>query len=555
MLKFALFAASLLASGQTASAQSPVDAGGQIRQIPPPPERPVIVPDIPDRPRPPERSDGAAGPAVEVRALHISGQSLFSEEELVVASGFVPGSRLTLGELRTLTTRISTFYNDRGYFLAQAYLPAQDISAGSVTIDILEGRYGEVALKNSSNLNDGVARARMAGLNQGDIVSISPLERRLLLLSDLPGITVRSVLAPGGKVGTSDLAVSIEPGRRLTGSVEADNAGNRYTGTYRLGGTIDLNNAAGIGDRLSLRLLASTSDLAYGRVSYQVPVGAMTVGIAYSHLKYGLGREFSNLDADGTADIASAYASYPLIRSREANLYALANLNANWFSDRIGLVSSQSKKRSHTATLGLAGEVHDHLGGGGWTTGSLGWTLGDLDIRNPLDRAADALTARSDGRFSYLQFALARQQTIAGPLSLYGSVRGQLAFDNLDSSEKMELGGAYGVRAYPEGEAYGDEGYIATVEARLMLDSLTGSLPGRLQLIGFVDYGQVDFAHKPWFSERNRTHRSGYGGGLAWFGPDNLVMRGTYATRFGDQQVTSQPDHAGRAWFQIVKLF
>ena len=58
-------------------------------------------------------------------------------------------------------------------------------------------------------------------------------------------------------------------------------------------------------------------------------------------------------------------------------------------------------------------------------------------------------------------------------------MRGQLAFDNLDSSEKMELGGAYGVRAYPEGEAFGDEGYIATAEARLMLDSLTGSLPGR----------------------------------------------------------------------------
>ena len=34
----------------------------------------------------------------------------------------------------------------------------------------------------------------------------------------------------------------------------------------------------------------------------------------------------------------------------------------------------------------------------------------------------------------------------------------------------MELGGAYGVRAYPEGEAFGDTGYIATTEARLMLD-------------------------------------------------------------------------------------
>ncbi len=33
-----------------------------------------------------------------------------------------------------------------------------------------------------------------------------------------------------------------------------------------------------------------------------------------------------------------------------------------------------------------------------------------------------------------------------------------------------------------------------------MLDGLTGSLPGRLQLIGFVDYGQVDYAHDPWLA-------------------------------------------------------
>ena len=119
----------------------------------------------------------------------------------------------------------------------------------------------------------------------------------------------------------------------------------------------------------------------------------------------------------------------------------------------------------------------------------------------------------------------------------------------------MELGGAYGVRAYPEGEAYGDEGVIATAEARLMLGHWTGALPGQLQLIGFVEAGQVEYAHNPWFTGPNRARRSGYGAGLNWFGPDNLILRATYAHRFGDQVSTSAPDHAGRFWFQIVKLF
>jgi len=550
MSKYTLFVALLATLSQAAMAQ--VDAGSQIRQLPPPPEQPAPAPDFGTQPSTVAPDTGPPGRSVEVDVLRVTGQTLFSEAELIAASGFTPGASLNLAELRALAARISGFYKERGYFLTQAYLPPQDITGGSVTIAVVEARYGEVGIDNTSTLHDGVARGLLGGLESGDFVASAPLERRLLLLSDLPGITVRSTLAPGSAVGTSDLTVAIGPGRRFTGSIEADNGGNRYTGTWRFGGTINLNNPLGIGDRLSLRLLASASDLAYGRVSYQLPVGALTVGIAYSHLKYGLGREFANLDADGTADIASLYGSYPLVRSRDANLYLLGSLDANWFTDRIGLLSTQSDKQSQTATLGLSGEARD---GGGWTTGSLGWTIGNLDLRTPQDRTADDLTAHSNGRFNYLQFGLARQQTIAGPLSLYGSVRGQLAFDNLDSSEKMELGGAYGVRAYPEGEAFGDEGYVATAEARLMLDGLTGSLPGRFQLIGFVDYGQVAYAHEPWLGGPNRTHRSGYGAGLAWFGPDNLILRGTYATRLGDEPVTSQPDHAGRAWFQIVKLF
>ena len=249
------------------------------------------------------------------------------------------------------------------------------------------------------------------------------------------------------------------------------------------------------------------------------------MGVAFSHLRYDLGREFSSLDADGTADIASLYACYPLIRSRDANLYALGSVDAHWFTDRIRLLDVESRKRSQTAMLGLTGDSHDLFGGGGWTTFSLGWTFGNLDIRTPLDRAIDDLTARSNGHYNEIRFAAARLQTLSGPLSLYASIRGQLAFDNLDSSEKMELGGAYGVRAYPEGEAYGDEGYDRHRRGAADAGRWTGALPGRLQLIAFVDAGEVDYAHNPWFPGPNRARRSGYGAGLNWPAPTTSSSR------------------------------
>lgn len=554
MLKSSLIAAALLATGQTAHAQQP-PAIGQLQQIPPAAVPLRSAPDIRiERPDPAVEA-AAEGASIRVDALRVTGATLFTEAELVAAADFTPGRDLTLPELRNAAARITRFYNDRGYVLAQAYLPAQDVVGGTVTIAVLEGRYGAIELRNQAGVPDGLAGGVLNGLNRGDPVEIAPLERRLLLLSDIPGVVVHSTLSPGAEVGSSDLTVDLTRARRISGSLEADNAGNRYTGAYRLGGSINLHNPTGLGDLISLRLLASTEGLAYGRAAWQAPLGDATVGVAYTHLQYDLGREFEVLDAGGTADIFSVFASYPLIRSRNANLYALASFDAKFLSDEIGLVSQVSDKEVRAMTVGLRGDSRDGFGGGGWNAGSWSWTSGELDIESPLERAVDAVTARSQGGFNKLQYAVSRLQTVSGPLSVYGSLRGQMATDNLDTSEKMELGGAYAVRAYPEGEAYGDEGYVATVEARLALDQWTASLPGRFQLIGFVDAGEVDFAHDPWFAGSNHARRSGVGAGVVWSGPDDLFVRVTYAHRLGDQIATSGPSDSGRVWFQIVRLF
>lgn len=556
MLKPGLITVALLATSQTAFAQQqPAGAGGQLQQIP--------QTQLPLRAAPAmevvRRERGAApaetGERIRVDSVHVTGNTLFSEAQLVAAAGLVPGSELNLTELRDMAARLAGYYNSRGYFLAQAYLPAQEIAGGVVTIAVVEGRYGSSAVRNETSLSGRVPRSILGGLTSGDPVTAAGLERRLLLLSDIPGVTVRSTLSPGAAVGTSDLLVALTPGQRFTGSVEADNGGNRYTGSYRAGGTVNFNNPTGLGDRASLRLLGSSGGLAYGRASYQAPVGDATLGVAFTHLRYDLGREFRGLDAGGTADIFSVFGSYPLIRSRRANLYATFGADARWLEDRIGLVSTQSDKTSRALTLGLGGDSSDRFGGGGWNAFSVGLSFGRLHIENPLERAADALAGRTEGGYSRLQISAARLQTVTRRLSLYAAVRGQYAFSNLDGSERMELGGAHGVRAFPEGEAYGDQGYVATLEARMMLSRGGGPLPGELQLIAFGDTGAVDFSHDAWADGPNHASRSGIGAGLVWTGPDDLVVRATYAHALGDAVTTSGPHRSGRFWFQIARPF
>ena len=543
-------------SGQNALAQQVVGAGGQIQQIPQAPVLQKSIPELPAGRGGTVAHPAAAGPRFLVNSLHVTGQTHFSEAELLAATDFKPGSELSLADLRAFASQITDLYDRNGYFVAQAYLPPQDIKDGAVTIAVIEGRYGKISLNNQSKASDGTLQGVLDGLNSGDPVTTAPLERRLLIISDIPGVEVKSTLSPGAEVGTSDLMVGVMPGQRVTGSLEADNWGNPYTGQYRLGAAINLNEPFGFGDVLSARFMASTSGgMDYGRVSYQAQVGDATVGVAYTIFDYRLGEQFASLHASGSEQIASLYGSYPLIRSYDQNLYALVDFDARTFQDNIGVTFSTVDKQAYVVIAGFSGDNRDDFGGGGWNAYSLTGSFGDLDIQSPLARAADAATARTNGTYAKLSFNVSRLQHVYGPLSVYGAVRGQFAADNLDISEKMELGGAYGVRAYPEGEAYGDEGYIATLEARLLLPRWLESLPGEVQLIGFVDTGSVTFYKSPWFNGRNDATRSGIGVGLTWAAPNNFTATVAYAHELGDVPATSAPDRFGRFWVQLVKYF
>jgi len=559
MTKTKLFAMTVLALSQAAAYAQPVGSGGSMQQIPP-----VLVPQKTYPQIRVEQKDApaaplAAGAEILVSSLRVTGQTLYSESDLIAVTGFRPGSKLSLTELRRMTNRISNFYNEQGYFVAQAYLPAQDIKDGVVTIAVMEGRYGKITLRNQSSLSNDLASGLLGNLNSGDIVAHAPLENSLLLLSDMPGVEVSSTLNPGSTLGTSDLVVDIKDGQRVSGSVEADNEGNRYTGENRLGATINLNNPTGRGDVASLRGLTSGEGFNYLRASYQTHMGKATVGVAYAAMDYRLGREFESLKANGTVRIASIYGGYPLIRSRSSNLSANLNYDDKTFQDKADSIPSVTNKKAKVWTASLNGDHRDNLGGGGWSAYSLAWSTGELDIQTPTALALDSISAQSNGHYNKLGYSAMRLQNLNGPVSLYASIKGQLASKGLDASEKMQLGGAYAVRAYPEGEAYADEGYVVSVEARYALTGSSETVPGQLQLIGFIDAGSVTVSKNPWLTGPlagpNTRTLSAIGVGLTWAQSRSFEVKTSYAWKLGTESATSAPDEPGRFWIRAVKYF
>ncbi len=538
----------LLMLSQPGLAQQVPDAGSQLQLLPRSPTQPQNTPDIQlnaARSLPPSPGDGQK---MAVRSVRIRGAAVFTEAQLLAAAGWSDKLQaLSLADLHALAARVTQHYRAAGYFLAQAYLPPQDIRDGQVTISVLEGQYGDVQLRNRSEVSQRLLDGLLQGVKTGDVVTLAPLERGLLLLSDLPGVAVRSTLTPGASVGASDLIVEVDPAQRFTGSVEADNHGSRYTGSQRVGATVNVNNLAGVGDVLTLRALSTGRQLNYGRLAYQVQVGAGRVGTSYADMNYALGREFESLQFAGGTQITSVYGSYPLQRSRQANASLQLSYDAKAFQDRQGATSTANDKRAKVWTGSIVGDHRDAWRGGGFDQYSASVTQGRLD--------APLTEAHADGRYTKLALSASRLQSLTPQTSVQISLSAQVASKNLDSSEKMELGGAQAVRAYPQGEAYGDQGYVVSLEGRTLLPRLFERQSGQLQLVGFVDTGTVYVNKNRWDASDNRRTLSGVGIGVNWMGDHDVVVKAYCARKVGAAVANSAPDASTRFWIQAVKYF
>jgi hemolysin activation/secretion protein len=169
MLKNKLLPVALLALSHTiASAQTP-SAGSQIRQIPPSPVPQQTAPPIRVEQADARAAAGADQVKIDVASLRVTGARAYPEAALLALTGFKPGSKLTLTELRAMAAKIEQEYRRNGYFVAQAYLPAQDIRNGALTIAVLEGQYGQVRVDNRSAVSSALVGGLLGGLNSGDV--------------------------------------------------------------------------------------------------------------------------------------------------------------------------------------------------------------------------------------------------------------------------------------------------------------------------------------------------------------------------------------------------
>ncbi len=539
-------AAALLMSfwGTAAWAQSTPDAGAIQRQI----EQDLKTAPVQKTQAVPKTAR-ALSPAREgstvlsVDRFAFEGCTRLSAEQLEAIVAPYQGRQYDLDQLRQIADIVVDAYRDAGW-LVRVSLPKQEVKDGVVTLRIVEATFGKTLVQGSqSRLDPAVLQAMVeAAQATGQPVQAQSIDRALLLLDGIPGLNVVGNLIEGEQPGQTDLLLGVANRAGVNGDVTLDNTGSRSTGANRVLANLNVNSPLGLGDQIQLTGL-KTQGSDFERLAWSAPVGVngLRAGVHATRLAYKLVGDFASLNAHGSAMANGLDLSYPWLRSQSQNVYMSASYDAKRFDNNANGASA-SRYGLGVLNLALSASQSDDWQGGGLNNFSLGLSQGKVNLAGSANQATDASGPATAGSFSKLRAGLSRLQAISPSLNGYVALNVQRANKNLDSSERLYLGGAGGVRAYPTSEGGGADGQLLTAELRQQLDV-------GLTFTGFYDYGQVKaFKHNTWANgsgnlnsgtSPNDITLKGYGVSLAWTPQASTEMRATLARRIGSNPLAT----------------
>lgn len=455
--------------------------------------------DIQQMERPAYRAvDGAQNLQVRVKRFVFSGNRAFGTGQLQeLLEGYMDRDS-GLDALNEAAKTLTAFYRSRGYLLAQAYLPEQDIQNGVVEIAVLEGTLGRLTVSEAGQSNiDFLGKMAAYQLSPGDTITEKNLVRNLAVLNALPGLRASAQLAPGDLTGTSDADIRLQKLPSFSAHAGANNYGNRYTGREMALAGFNWYNPVDAGDHFYVNLkLARDSGQRGLNAGYLVPVhpSGTLLNVSYNYVDYRLGGQFEPLKATGVSQYVNFSLDQPWMRTAGYGLTARLGGAFKRVDDDVAAFSLNNRRDIANVDVGLSGE---------WTDSALdltyqfGITLrgGRVSFRDSLAQSIDQTGPRTEGDFVRLGLQASRTQYFGHGYSLALRADYQIANKNLDSVEKMTIGGINRWRQYGELPSTVDNGLALGVQIRKHTSASLGSQPEGVFAEGVSPYAFFDISY------------------------------------------------------------
>ncbi len=423
--------------------------------------------------------------------LVIQGATVYRNQQFFHLYKNFLGKQITLHHIYRIADAITKKYRNAGYILTKAIVPPQEIYDGTVRLNIMEGYIDNVRVQGRVVGPKKLLNAFRKRLMKSRPLHAKDLERYLLLIDDLAGVSVKSVLTPSkNQPGASDLTLILE-NKPFTAHAGVDNRGTKFNGPFQFFAGVSENSLLGFYEKAGVQgvITSNPEELYYFNVFYEAPVSnegtTMNLSAAFSQSKPGSGLKIFNVE--GESHTFSFSLNHPFIRSRGENLRGrLSYTHRNTETDILGTRDSEDRLR--ILKLGMVYDYTDRFHGINLISFNISQGLNILDATEPGSLNLTRSQGRSD--FTKISGKLQRLQQLAPSWMLLGSAAWQYSFEKLLASEEFGVGGVSFGRAFDPSEITGDQGLALGLELQRAFDVKMQFLRS-LQAYVFFDYGSV----------------------------------------------------------------
>jgi hemolysin activation/secretion protein len=438
-----------------------------------------------DAPRFPEQVPPGAQ---EVRFLlgevQVEGNTALSTQALSPAWTPLVGQAITLADAFGIAAAVSARYRAAGYILSQAIIPPQDIrtvGVGVLRIQVVEGFIGQASV---TGLAPGKLAPYLDRVRAERPLRLATLERSLLLIGELPGVSSQANLRASATPNASDLEL-VASQKRSEFSFSAHNRSSPSQGRLRLEASAEVRGVLASFDRHSLRWVGSGDDR-LNMLSYatDMPLGhnGLRFNLSASASRSQPDTELALSNIDTRSDNLSLGVSQAVLRSRQHNLSLRGTLAGYDNSAEVaGTVASEDRIRA--LRLGVTGDLAD--GWGGISLLDVEWSKGLSSLG--ADKHNELPAGSPNPQFTRWTVYAARLQSIAGNWSALIAATAQGSGDRLPTAEQLGLGGDTFLRAFDPSEAIGEKGSAAKLELRYDL----GGTRTASTLYAYAETGKV----------------------------------------------------------------
>ncbi len=188
-----------------------------------------------------------------LRAVILNNSTVYKPADLTPLYRKLIGKKISLAQVFALRDRLTAKYRRDGYILSQVIVPPQKLTHGVVHMQAIEGYVANVSIQGNAHDSRGLIAAMAARIKLARPLTAKVLERYVLLMQDLPGLSVRTVLRPAAKQpGATDLDILMTH-KTVTGYASIDNRGSRAIGPLQGQVGINLNSLLGLDEQTSLQ--------------------------------------------------------------------------------------------------------------------------------------------------------------------------------------------------------------------------------------------------------------------------------------------------------------